>query len=328
MIVPDCKSKVSASNLCGRVAAMTMLVASLFQSLDSVAQELPDGLTLEQFDCIAEPSELIQIGSAVPGQIATIHVERNDTVTKGETLVELESGVEQIAVDSAIARVNATSTIEIQDLNAQFSEQQMTRARDLFTKRLVSEQDYRQLEIETQIARLQLRDAKDNRTLAYLNTLQNEAILDRLTISSPISGVITERYRSRGEYVDDELILTIANIDSLNVELLVPVFFMGSIRKGMKAQVSLLPDKFGTHEAIVTLVDQVADAPSGTFRVRLQIANAAHEIPAGLRCSAQFIEGDERPVMMSAQPVYEHQPAHHPAHEMYELPTMRVELFH
>lgn len=289
-------------------------------ALGDLTQQAKTGLTAERFDCIAEPSAIVQIGSATPGLIGTMNVERNDFVEEGQTLVEFESNVESAVVDSARARVNVTSSIEIQQLNAEFSEQQEQRTRSLFRKNMVSEQEYKRLETETEIAKLQLREAKDNRTLAYLNTLQTEAILDRLTIRSPISGVITERYRSRGEYVDDQPILTIANIDALNVELLVPVVFMGRVREDMKAQVALLPEHFGVHEATVTLVDKVADAPSGTFRVRLQIDNAKHELPAGLRCSAQFSELEEVPVLMSAQPVYQLQPAHHPAHDAITIP--------
>ena len=43
-----------------------------------------------------------------------------------------------------------------------------------------------------------------------------------------------------------------------------------------------------SYPATVTIVDRVADAASGTFRVRLTLPNPGHDLPAGLRCSVRF----------------------------------------
>jgi membrane fusion protein (multidrug efflux system) len=42
------------------------------------------------------------------------------------------------------------------------------------------------------------------------------------------------------------------------------------------------------YQATVTIVDRVADAASGTFRVRLTLPNPDLAIPAGLRCGIKF----------------------------------------
>ena len=38
------------------------------------------------------------------------------------------------------------------------------------------------------------------------------------------------------------------------------------------------------YAAKVSVIDRVIDAASGTFRVRLELRNPNHAIPAGLRC--------------------------------------------
>ena len=42
------------------------------------------------------------------------------------------------------------------------------------------------------------------------------------------------------------------------------------------------------HTATVKVIDRLLDAASGTFGVRLELANRQHRIPAGIRCSARF----------------------------------------
>jgi hypothetical protein len=45
----------------------------------------------------------------------------------------------------------------------------------------------------------------------------------------------------------------------------------------------------------VTVVDGVADASSGTFRVRLGLPNEDYSLPSGLRCRVKFLPKDETP---------------------------------
>jgi multidrug efflux pump subunit AcrA (membrane-fusion protein) len=41
----------------------------------------------------------------------------------------------------------------------------------------------------------------------------------------------------------------------------------------------------------VAVVDRVVDAASSTFRVRLELPNPQHRIPAGLKCKVTFFPG-------------------------------------
>ena len=63
---------------------------------------------------------------------------------------------------------------------------------------------------------------------------------------------------------------------------------LGRVRTGMAGDVrfgSLVP---GSHRATVVVVDRVIDAASGTFGVRLLLANPDLALPAGLKCKIRF----------------------------------------
>jgi hypothetical protein len=51
----------------------------------------------------------------------------------------------------------------------------------------------------------------------------------------------------------------------------------------------------GEYQATVTIVDGVADASSGTFRVRLGLPNKDYSLPSGLRCRVKFLPRDTPP---------------------------------
>ena len=44
----------------------------------------------------------------------------------------------------------------------------------------------------------------------------------------------------------------------------------------------------GAYQARVKVVDQVVDAASGTFGVRLELPNPGYRLPAGLKCKVRF----------------------------------------
>ena len=67
-----------------------------------------------------------------------------------------------------------------------------------------------------------------------------------------------------------------------------PVRYFGLIKRGDTANVRPDNPVGGDHNATVTIVDQVFDAASGTFGVRLALPNPENIMPAGLRCRITF----------------------------------------
>jgi multidrug efflux pump subunit AcrA (membrane-fusion protein) len=82
--------------------------------------------------------------------------------------------------------------------------------------------------------------------------------------------------------------MKIAQIDPLNVEVIVPVARFASIKVGMRAKVIPEAPIVDQYMAEVTIVDRVIDAASGTFGVRLELPNPNYRIPAGLKCKVIF----------------------------------------
>ena len=262
--------------------------------LDPALDALPGatanfGLSDPTLDCIIEPSEVVEIGSPVTGLIETIGAERGDNVEAGQILVELESGVERAAVELARVRSRMRAGVQSREAQLALGERREVRADDLFDENALSLDQREQLEMDAELARLELRQARENRELAQLELRQAIQALARRTIRSPIPGVVVERLMSPGEVVDEETILTVAQIDPLRVEVILPAAMFGTIRPGMRAAVSPETGNKQVHLAAVTIVDRVIDAASGTFGVRLELSNPDQSIPGGLHCRVRFL---------------------------------------
>ncbi len=257
------------------------------------AREYPakeaDDDAIPELDCVIEPSEIVDVGSAVPGVVESILADRGDLVKKGAVLAELESSVEQATLDLAKARAQLNAAIELRQENAAFGYLTQKRNQSLLQKSAISMQDMDQLKTETRIAELQVRQEKDNKRIAGLEYRRARSVLQRRTIRSPVDGVVMDRFKSVGEYVEDEPALRVAQLDPLHVEVIVPVDYMGRVTRGMQAQVTTVAPGADTHLATVERVDLVADAASGTYGVRLSLSNTKYEISAGLRCRLVFL---------------------------------------
>ena len=131
--------------------------------------------------------------------------------------------------------------------------------------------------------------------------MSSPATLEQRIIRSSIDGIVTQRALGPGEYVhQDSAIITVARINPLNVETFMPVSLFGRIRVGDMAMVRPDDPVGGDRPARVEVVDQVFDAASGTFGVRLSLPNPDSAVPGGLRCRVTFDIPD--PLMRTGAP--------------------------
>ena len=216
-----------------------------------------------ELDGLIEPFEIVEVSSQVPGIVDSVAVERGDRVEVNQVLVRLKAGLERLGVELAEAHLA-------------FNRRRAGRNEELVKKQLVSTHEKDELETEVLISRLQLEDARER--------------LAMRTVRSPSQGVVVERLLVPGEYVGTEPIMTIARIDPLNVEVIVPLARWGTITKGMRAEVRPEAPVGGVYQGEVVIVDRVVDAASGTFGVRVEVANRDHRLPAGLKCKVSFVK--------------------------------------
>jgi RND family efflux transporter MFP subunit len=238
---------------------------------------------------VIEPDLVVALGSPVPGVIRHIAVERGDVVEEGQVLVELEAGPEKAAVALAQARAAMTSEIRASEASLGLGERQAARNEQLLANRAVSVTTKDEAVTEAVLARLRLDQARENRRLAELELGRAQAALDQRILRSPVRGVVMERLMAPGELVSDQPVMRLGRIDPLKVEVIAPADLYGSVRRGMRAEISPEMPGRGSFAAEVRVVDPVIDAASGTFGVSLELPNPEHGIPGGLRCKVRFL---------------------------------------
>ena len=245
-----------------------------------------------QFDCVIEPRQVVEIRSTVEGLIERITVDRGDSVSRGQVLVQLDAAVERASADLAKKRATLEGAIRSGESRVEYSSKKHERHEQLFTQKFVSAQARDEAATERRLAEAEFKEAMDNRKLSELDLHRQLEVLKLKTIRSPLSGVVVERLMHPGEVaeagVGRKAILKLAEIDTLHVEVLLPVAAHGRIKAGDAAEVFPESPIDGRYMATVKVVDRVLDAASGTFGVRLELNNRQRTLPAGVRCKATF----------------------------------------
>jgi len=241
-------------------------------------------------DCVVNPNLVVDLSSPVPGVLDEVLVERSDYVEKGQIVARLAAGVERAGVELAKARTKLDPEIYASMVNLQFDRKRKERLDSLFGRDAIAVQNKEEAEREAQLSVWGLQRARDRQQERVLELRRAEELLAQKTIRSTIGGVIVDRFKSAGEYVEDQPIVRIVQLDPLRIEAIVPMKFFGQIQPGMTAMVH--PEAMqGSREATVTVVDPLGDAASGTFGVRLTLPNPDHDVPAGVKCEMKFVAG-------------------------------------
>jgi RND family efflux transporter MFP subunit len=241
-----------------------------------------------EIEGLIEPSMVVNIGSPVPGILKSVKVDRGDMVKKGQVLATLESSVERATLELARARAEMEQTIRAGEARLEFSLRKQQRFEELYKKKVIPFTDMDEARTASELALMELEEAKENKRIAGLEFKRSVAVVHRMRIHSSISGVVMERFLSPGERVEDEPVLKLAQIHPLYVEVFAPVELLGAIKVGMSADVSPEEPVGQVYKAKVKIVDRVVDAASGTFGVRLELPNPKYRLSAGLKCMVTF----------------------------------------
>jgi membrane fusion protein (multidrug efflux system) len=216
----------------------------------------------DEMECLLEPHLVANVGSPVEGTLSQVLADRGASVGRGQIVARLNSSVE-------------AANLELRKAQEEFGQRKVQRNKELFSKELISANEKDEIETQTRIAGLEVK--------------QQEQVLELRSIRSPLNGVVVERFLGPGERVASEKsILRIAQIDPLNVEVIAPVELFGAVKAGMSAEIRLDPLLPGVYKAKVVVVDRLIDAASGTFGIRLELPNPGNRIPAGIKCKARL----------------------------------------
>ncbi len=243
------------------------------------------------FDCLIEPSQVVEVRSAADGIIAAVHVRRGDNVRRGQALVELQSSADRAAVEAARFRSQMDGQIASARNRLDYATLKLQRLTEMQKENFVSAQTRDEAAAERRLAESELAAAIEARDLARIDHRRAVEILAQRTMFAPFNGVVLDRMLNPGDLAEAgsgrKPVLRVAQIDPLHVDVVLPSALHATVKPGSRALVT----PRGAQQALpatVAMVDRVIDAASGTFVARLELPNPKGAVLGGVRCTTEI----------------------------------------
>lgn len=206
-----------------------------------------------------------QITPTMPGRIEKIFVEVGDRVSKGQTLVRMES-----------------SNLDQQTTQLANLKRDYERYNELLKVGGIAQQQVDQIKTQIDVLETAITNIKDNTVL-----------------KSPINGIVTARNYDNGNVFGQDPILTIEQLNPLKAVVYVSESYFTKVKLGMPADVKL--DVYGDEifTGKVSLVYPTIDAKTHTFGVEVAIENKGMKVRPGMYARVTLDFGEHQSIVVA-----------------------------
>ena len=256
-----------------------------------------------------QPTRTVNVGSELSGTVRSVAVDVNDTVTKGQVLVDLDTDKLQAQLNRSKASVQSAQA-RLRQAQASLKEARSNFARLEEVHRLSGGKVPSAAEMDTGRASVERASAEEAAALASVEDARaalktDETNLSKAAIKSPIDGVILTRTVDPGNAVAASLqavtLFTVAeDLKQLRLEVSVDEADIGQVQEGQRASFTVSAHPSRTYPAKVTRVDYGSTKTDNvvTYLARLEVRNEDLSLRPGMTASATIRSNERQNVML------------------------------
>jgi len=264
-----------------KLTSTSLAIAVLCFAVPSIADDISVFDISDQFHGVARPAQMAELPSLVPGTITDVHVKEGQVVKKGEALVTLDDRVPRARLAAATVEANLTGSLRRAQVDQKMAQSRLNRLRSALQRGAGANFELEEAEGVLEQAMAAVEQQEDELKAAEANRQLAEAQLSQYTISAPFDGVVTEIHRKSGAIDPSQLIVTVANLDSLEVEMHLPSRLVGRVQPGQAIALKASAPISNVVSSSVLSVSPIINSASNTFRCLLKIENPQTKLPAG-----------------------------------------------
>ena len=229
--------------------------------------------------------QFVEVRARVEGYLEKMFFEEGTHIDKGQTLFIIDRKVYKALAEKARAQLNKARA------NAQKAERDLARIKPLYEQNAAS-----QLDLDN--AEAAYESAKAEESVAAADLTQAELVLSYTTVTSPISGYVSERSADIGTLVGPggkSLLATVVKSDTVLVDFsMTALDYLNSknrdVNIGQKSEsrqwepyvtVTLADGSEYPFKGLVDFASPQVDPTTGTFSVRAEMPNPEHVLLPG-----------------------------------------------
>jgi RND family efflux transporter MFP subunit len=253
-------------------------------------------------------NEEVTVSSELDGRIASLAVDLGDRVARGQTLARIDDAEFRFAIQQTESNlkenlaklglektppkdfdVTQTSLVQRAKADADDAERSLARTKTLHERQLIAAQDYDTAQMRAKMAganyKGSIEEARASIAAAAAKEAQLETARKKLrdtAIAAPLSGSISKRSVSAGEYVKVAApLFTIVQDNPLKLRGMIPERFAPEIRtdQAVDLRVDSFPD--ATFKGKLTRISPSSEVTSRSFMVEGVVENSDRRLKPG-----------------------------------------------
>jgi RND family efflux transporter MFP subunit len=239
---------------------------------------------------VTRPSADITLSFVQPGRIAFVSCKEGDAVKADRVLVRQDDEAEQILLAQLRAQAEDTTRIRAAEASLAQKKVDLTKLEKAAASKAATALEVAHAKLDVTIAELSLELARFEHEQAARKFQEQEMRVRQMQLRSPIDGLIEKVDVEVGASVNGlENVIRVVQTNPLWIDAPVPLQQAIDLKPGMAARVQVAGAGSGIPigEGRVIFVAAVADAASGTLRVRIEVPNESRR-PAGEHVLVSF----------------------------------------
>ncbi|WP_435011640.1 efflux RND transporter periplasmic adaptor subunit [Tundrisphaera lichenicola] len=242
------------------------------------------------------------IGAKVPGRVLELHAEEGNKVEKGQLLAVLEHNDLDAQHESRIAMA-ARSKADVEEARSdlEYKKTKADRARRLHNKGMsVSIEELQQATSAVEMAEAHLASLEASARLQDSQVHEVEEAIRNMSIFAPFDGTVVERAAEIGEMITGggmgsglsigrSSVLTLANLDRMDVDTDVAENLLSRITIGQPAEISVSAVPSKHYRGRLRQIIPISDRARGTVKVKVEILDPDEHLFPELVATVHFL---------------------------------------
>jgi RND family efflux transporter MFP subunit len=230
---------------------------------------------------ITNPSSDITLSYVQSGRIERVYFTEGAWVKAGQVLVQQDDSVEQIQLAQLRAASEDTTQIQASDASLAQKRVDLAKIQKAAAQNAATELEVEHAKLSVKMAELSLELAKFEHEQAARKYDELKQQVEKMILTSPIDGRIEKIHVETGESINALTdVVRVVKIDPLWIDVPVPLERATDLSTSKKARVIFPSPNRASVEGSIIFISAVADAASGTLRVRIEVPNKSNR-PAG-----------------------------------------------
>ena len=239
----------------------------------------------EEIEAFTEPYKRVAIPAPEIGVISQILVNEGDEISQKQILAKLDDDVLQMSLKVAQSAKDATGTLKSAETEVTIREAQLESYRELRDQGNATQRELDRAEADYHQSASRLQSVREELEVRRLEYERVKAQINQRVIESPINGYVVAIDKEVGEFVSptDPVLMHVVHLETLKSVFSVPLTAAKDLRVGQSVQLSVGYQQ-AKCDGVIEFVSPVADAESGSVRVKIRMPNGDGKIQSGVVC--------------------------------------------